>query len=248
MSREKPTPDSADREVSPGGSPIFRHEATGDWQPAGGEEHIEQISAHIEAHLGPVANVLHEIVSDIVHVDVHVVMPTGRQPCIRLVTSGMSDLPMTTPDNPDVPRFAELMITLPPDWQLSQASFEDEAWYWPVRLLKSLARLPHRYGTWLGRGHTIPNGDPAEPYARNVAFAGAIILPPLTAPDAFRTLQVGPDRRITFYSVLPLFPAEMDLKLRKGTDALLDLFDAKHVNDAVDPARRDVTRKRFGLW
>ena len=81
-----------------------------------------------------------------------------------------------------------------------------------------------------------------------MAFAGAIILPPLTAPDAFRTLEVGPDKRITFHSVLPLFPGEMDLKLKKGTDALLDLLDAQHVNDAVDPARKDVTRKRFGLW
>lgn len=235
-------------ESSPGGSPIYRHQPAREWQPAAGEEHIEQISAHIEAHLGPVANVLHEIVSDLVHVDVHVVMPTADHPCVRLVTSGMSDLPMTTPDNPDLPRFAELMITLPRDWRLSQEAFKDEAWYWPVRLLKTLARLPHRYGTWLGWGHTIPNGDPAEPYAPNVGFAGAIILPPLTAPDAFRTLEVGPGKHITFYSVLPLFPGEMDLKLKKGTDALLDLFDARHVDDAVDPRRKDVTRKRFGLW
>jgi hypothetical protein len=87
-----------------------------------------------------------------------------------------------------------------------------------------------------------------KPYADNVGFAGALILPPVAVPEAFRTLQIDADKRITFYAVLPLFPAEMDFKLNKGTDALLGRLDAKHINDAVDPARKDVTSERIGLW
>ena len=241
-------PDSAAKERSSGGSTVVRHGAEKNLQEGTAEEHGEQISAHVEAHLGRVAYVLHEIVSDLIHVDVHVVLPYGDQPFIRLVTSGMSDRPMTTPDDPAIPRFAELMITLPRDWRLSPEALEDEAWYWPVRLLKTLARLPHRYETWLGFGHTVPNGDPPTPYAGNVGFAGAIMLPSITAPAAFGTLAIAADKRIAFFSVLPLFPGEMALALDKGTDALLDLFDVRKVNDAIDPARKDVTRKRFGLW
>ena len=37
---------------------------------------------------------------------------------------------------------AELAIALPADWKLDQESMKDEKWYWPIRLLKSLARLP----------------------------------------------------------------------------------------------------------
>lgn len=37
---------------------------------------------------------------------------------------------------------AELLIALPPDWKLDHDSLQKEAWYWPVRLLKALARLP----------------------------------------------------------------------------------------------------------
>ena len=146
-----------------------------------------------------------------------------------------------------MPRYAELMITLPADWKVDQESFKDEAWYWPIRLLKTLARLPHKYDTWLGFGHTMPNGDPAEPYAPNTKLSGAIILPSITVPGAFHRLPIHIGKKITFYSVVPLFESEMNLKLRKGTDALLDLFDKKKVNDIVDIKRVDVTKRFFGI-
>jgi hypothetical protein len=241
-------PDSGVEERSPGGSQIFRHAHAKPWQAPAGEECIEHISAHIEAHLGPVETVFHEIMSDLVHIDVHFVKPTAEHPFVRLVTSGMSDLPMTTPANADVPRFVELMITLPPHWRMDTESFKDEAWYWPVRLLKMLARLPHQYETWLGWGHTVPHGDPATPFADNAGFTGAILLPSMTAPKAFGTLDIDEHKRIAFYAVWPLFPGEMDLKLKQGSDALIDRFEKHRVTDAVDPARKDASRKRFGLW
>ncbi len=79
--------------VSMGGSPIYHHGEATHWQAPQGEECIEQISSHIEAHLGKVETVFHEILSDIVHIDVHFVKPTSEFPFVRLVTSGMSDLP-----------------------------------------------------------------------------------------------------------------------------------------------------------
>lgn len=240
-------PESA-QPTSLSGSPIYQHGEPTAWEAPTGEEFIEEISAHIEAYLGPVETVFHEIVSDTVHIDVHVVKPTAECPFIRLVTSGMSDLPMTTPDRPDIPRYVELSVTLPPDWRLDQTSFEDEAWYWPIRLLKSLARLPHKHQTWLGWGHTVPNGDPPEPYAANTDLCGAILLPSITAPAAFRELHIPGVKNITFYAVVPLHEREMNLKLRSGTDALTELFGKKRVTDVVAIRRKDVTRKTFGLW
>ena len=105
------------------------------------------------------------------------------------------------------------MAALPGDWRLTADDFKDERWYWPVRQLKYLARLPHKHATWLGFGHTIPNGDSAEVYA-----------------------------------FVPLNREEMDLKLHKGSDVLLDKFDAHHINDVIDPKRRNVARKRFGIF
>lgn len=230
------------------GSPIYRHGEASAWESPKGEEFIEQISAHIENHLGPVETVFHEIISDTVHIDVHFVKPTKDFPFVRLVTSGMSDLPMTIPDNPDIPKYVELLITLPADWRLDQESFKDEAWYWPVRLLKSLARLPHKYKTWLGCGHTVPNGNPPQPYASNTSLCGAIVLPSVTVPDSFHELDIPGHKRIVFYAAVPLYEAEMNLKLRLGSDGLIKRFDKKGVTDIVEVARKDVSRKTLGLW
>lgn len=233
--------------VSLSGSPIFHHSQPLPWEAVKGEECLEVISEHIEANLGPIEAVLHEIASDTVHIDVHVVGATSDFPFCRLVTSGMSDLPMSVPAGAEVPAYIELHMTLPHDWRLNQSDFEDERWYWPIRLLKTLARLPHKHRTWLGWGHTIPNGDPAEPYSSQSALCGALIMPSVSVPDSFRQLTVREDKVITFLSVVPLHKGEMDLKLRAGTDALTDRFDRYKITDIIDPARRDVSKRRFWL-
>jgi hypothetical protein len=234
--------------VSLSGSPIYRHGEALPWAPPQGEEFIEEIGGHIERHLGPVASVYHEIVSDKVHIDVHVVQPTDEHPYVRLVTSGMSDLPMHTPEDDFISKYAELMVTLPPDWKLGNEDMKDEAWYWPVRMLKTLARLPHQYDTWLGFGHTVPNGDPPQPYAPNTRFCGAIVLPSVTAPSGFHRLAIGKVKTIDFFAVIPLYEAEMNLKLRSGVDELLKRFDKHGITDIVELGRRDTAAKRFGWW
>ena len=95
---------------SPGGT-IYRHaERTKPFEPTSGDgDHIETISNHIEEHVGPVSQVLHELVSDLVHVDIHQVSPTKSRPYHTLITSGMSDRPMTLPEGVDDEwQFAEL--------------------------------------------------------------------------------------------------------------------------------------------
>ena len=235
--------------VSMRGSPIFRHGPPAPWQAAHGETSLVQISAHIEAHLGKSAYVFHELVSDTVHLDVLIVEPRRRSPYVRLVTSGMSDLPMTIPDDAgDVPRFAELMVTLPETWALYRQSFKDENLYWPLRLLKELARLPHKHATWLGLGHTVPNGDPPEPYAASTKLCGAMILPSVTVPDEFHTLRIDETKEITFFSIVPLYADELAFNLREGANELLDKIDSAELSDVIDPLRRSVLDERFGIF
>lgn len=235
--------------VSLSGQPIYRYDdAPPGLEAVQGEICLEEISNHIETHLGPIESVFHEIVSDLVHIDVHWVPPHDGNPFHRLVTSGMSDLPMQVPAELDAPEHLELMVTLPPDWRIEQEAFQDEAWYWPVRLLKTLARFPHKYRTWLGWGHSMPNGDPSEPYAPNTNLCGALLLPAVSAPEEFATLNIDAEKEIHFLAVVPLYREEMELKLRKGSDALLEKFGAHDVSDVIDPSRRNVAKKRFGLF
>lgn len=244
-----PPPDEPPQ--SPDGTNIYRHEPRNrEFEPAvGNEAAIEAISDHIERHVGPVDMVFHEILSDLVHIDVHWVRPTEDRPVHSLITSGMSDRPMVVPDECLELQFAELMITLPEDWEISEEAFESEDWYWPIRLMKTLARLPHEYETWLGMGHTVPNGDPPEPYAENTGFCCALVMPTLNVPDEFGTLEREDQPAIHFYSIVPLYAEEMDFKLNKGLDDLLDRFDKAGVSDLIEIDRPNVCRRRrFGIF
>ncbi len=108
--------------VSTGGGQILRHEEAAGWQLPHGEPSTEKISNHIAAHMGEPEAVFHEIVSDTVHIDLYRVGPTAELPVFTLVTSGMSDLPMSVPPQVDAPDDIELMITLPSDWRLDGES------------------------------------------------------------------------------------------------------------------------------
>jgi len=221
--------------------PVYNHrDAPGPQKLVRGEPaRIEAITDHIEKHVGPVAQVFHEQLSPIVHVDVHHVAPSPRRPFHTLVTSGMSERPMTVPKGAELCRRAELFLLLRPEWQVSMEAFKDENNYWPMRLLKDLARLPHEHQTWLGPGHTVTNGMPPEPYAPSAAYCGALLTNPLSLGADFETLQTAGGERINFWQVLPLYAEEMDLKVKHGADALLDLLNRYRVPDIIAPHRRN---------
>ncbi len=236
-------------EQSESGSPIHRHEPREtQWVPPDMEDSsMEAISDHIERHIGPITMVWHEIVSDLVHIDVHQIAPTEDRPFWTLVTSGMSDLPMHAPDEMGDWRHAEVMICLPKEWKMSEADFKDEQHYWPVRWLKILARFPHEYKTWLSWGHTIPNGDPASSIHPTMPFDCVMLLRPKTVSTEFWTLPVREDKIIQFFAVFPLFPGETALKLKKGAERLDDLFEKNKISEIVNPRRKDISQNPWWM-
>jgi hypothetical protein len=243
---------STEDETSPGGSRMLRHEAPSEPRPFTHDTPVhDAVGAHVAQYLGEGEWVFHEIVSTDIHLDV-LVHPAGdERPWHTLVTCGMSALPMTVPEGleEEVPRFMELTIGLPAEWPLDTQAWEDERHYWPIRMLKLLARLPHEYTTWLGVGHTVPNGDPPEPYAPGTQLCGAVVLPALRAPDGFETLP-RPEGDIAFRGIVALHADEMALKLEQGIDALADRLDAAGVSELVDAERPSTVgsrrRRRFG--
>lgn len=234
-----------DDEVSPGGSEIKRYDVRKpDPAPAGGDpDLIDGLTAHVQGHLDPDCEVFHELISDVVHIDLLHASPTDALPFHTLLTCGLSERPMAAPPELPEARYAELMLRLPPDWSLEHEAFEDESSYWPLRLLKFLARFPHEYDTWIGYGHTIPHGDPPEPYAPDTDLCGTIVLPPLLGPTGFETADVA-GREVNLLGVVPIHAGEMDLKLEKETDALVDLLDKARLSELLDPGRKSVVRRR----
>lgn len=234
-----------DQETSESGAPIYRYKSREEgWiLPNMGDSNMADIERHIEQHIGKITMVFHEVISDIVHIDVHQIPPSEDRPYWTLVTSGMSDLPMKTPKERSEFAHAELMLCLPKDWKMEQGDWKDESHYWPVRWLKICARFPHEYKTWLCWGHTLPNGDPPEAYAPKTSFCCMMLGTPKTVSTEFWTLPIRADKTIRFFGLYPLYQGEIGLKLRKGAEHLEKLFERNKVTEIVDIGRSDLSKR-----
>ena len=238
---------SREKELTTGGSEVRRYDVpTGDPHVAEGSAEVHAaLRAHFDALLGPPAAVLEDTGGTHVRIDVHFVAPSATRPTWTLYTLGMSDRPMRSP-SPGAPALAELVVSLPAGWKVDKASLADEAWYWPVRALRLLASFPHVYDTCLGVGDTVGNGDPPVPFAAGCPFSALLVrVPAGISAEAARV--VTPAGEVRLYAMVPLTAAEIELKLEKGTDALLAALDAAGVGDVVDIGRPGAAapRKRW---
>ncbi|HWM32702.1 MAG TPA: suppressor of fused domain protein [Pseudolysinimonas sp.] len=189
----------------------------------------DRLMQHLQYHLGPAGARWQEPGSERLPVDVTVFPPTEARPFAVLVTSGMSARPMTVPFG--VARraereHAELCMLLPAAWPLASVPAHAgpaESAYWPIRLLRELARLPHETGSWLGAGHAIPHG---APYVQGLPFSAAVLVRP-TRLGATETVPGEPP--ISLLQVLPLTEAELALKTTEGVQGLLRTLDPRRI-------------------
>ena len=198
------------------------------------EDEMSAIEQHIQSTFGAFDQVLHELDSPDIHVDICVVPPSERRNYYTLVTMGMGAHRMNVPKELAEYKLerAELAIALPPDWKLDKDSMQEQRWYWPVGLLKVLARLPISNDTWLGFGHTM---DKQSPFAEDTKLTAAILTGPQGVEEGGEVCILPGGEEINFYQVLPLYQEEMEYKLKHDADALLERLAA--VSFVVCPDR-----------
>lgn len=206
------------------------------------EKEMETVETHISDYFGEFSMVMHEIFSPDVHVDICLIPPHPEEErnFYTLVTMGMGAYRMNVPEELAKQKLtrAELLIKLPPDWHMEQEAFQDERWYWPIRLLKTVARLPMQEDSWIGWGHTV-GMEEGETYAENTKLCGCMVVSAeMPEEDSFYCeLENGDD--VNFYQLLPLYEEEMEFKLVHGAQALLDRFP-EEMFAMVDIARPNV--------
>ncbi|GAP07443.1 MAG TPA: suppressor of fused domain protein [Anaerolinea thermolimosa] len=236
-------------ENAPASTPIYRYEPRS--KPAEmvvDYPDMEKIEKHVERYVGNVGMVYHEVISDLVHLDIFLVNPSPERNFFTLVTSGMSQRPMKAPPEAEKFQYAELMICLPPYWPLNDEALKDETFYWPLRQLKILARFPHEYDTWVWYGHTIANGEPPRPFAPDTKFSGIVLALPVLSPQEFWTLEINENKTVFFLSVIPLYKDEMEMKLKKGSEDLFKRFDRQGVSELLNLKRPSVYKKWWRLF
>ena len=205
----------------------------------------QEIIAHIEKHLGPITATFRREDSDS-PVDLLWLRPSANRPYHTLITLGLSDRPMDIPDdvaNKNAAERAELMIMLPPEWNISPDNLKSEQGYWPIAWLTMLADFARTPGNWLGTGYVFPNGEPMSAIA-DTPFSGVLILPPFVSHAHEACVFHSRDgTRLNLYALIPLYPGEIELKTAQGLDVLLERFDESGINsEVVNIHRKDSSR------
>ena len=200
------------------------------------DDEMSAIEQHIKNTFGEFENVFHELVSPDIHVDICLVPPSEERGYYTLVTMGMGAHRMNVPEELAEYKLerAELAIALPSDWKLDEESLKDERWYWPIGLLKVLARLPIASDTWLGWGHTM---DKESSFAENTDLCASILISPQGVEEGNETCTLPNGEVVNFYQVIPLYRDEMEYKLENDVDALFEKME--DVSFVVNPTRPD---------
>lgn len=185
------------------------------------EEEMDAIEEHITKNFGDYDSVYHEIISPDIHVDVCMIPPSKERNYHVLVTMGMGAHFMNVPEELAEYKLerAELAICLPADWNLQS---DEERWYWPIRMLKVLARLPISEDTWLGWGHTVDNG---APFDESTKLSGCMLINPVNFEESANICTMPDDSEVNFYQVIPLYDEEMAYKMEHNAEELLNLMD-----------------------
>lgn len=151
----------------------------------------------------------------------------GERDFYTLVTRGMSDVPMVVPEDVGQERRRAEII-----------AYVDQPGPSLIRLLRTIARLPHENEAWLGHGHTVPNGDPPASLFPGSALDTVLILDPIVAPERHtsQNVEVGGDP-LNLLWLFPLTADEARLKVESGLNELLAVFNQKQISFVLDPQR-----------
>lgn len=228
--------------ISEGGSYVYHYEEkeNKEWRaPQAYGNYTEEVEEHF-SKLFPQREsfVFHEIISELIHIDVNVMRPTEKSNFYVIYTTGMSDMPMTLPEGfekrEDL-KYAELFAFMPPTWkpgnnfQLSTEIPDSE--YWIIHMMKYLARFPHEYDTWLGDGHTIPNGPNYEPITDGTGMGGVVLK---QLGKSLEYVETKDGKRIKLLMVIPAYKEEIEYKLKYGMEQLDNIFAEKNLPLVID--------------
>ena len=190
------------------------------------EQDENEVIECIKEDFGEFQNVLHEVASADIHLDVALIPPQEDRDYYTLCTIGAGayrmDIEREIRTQYHLSDYTEYIMYLPSDWNLDNESLMDEANYWPFRLLKNTARLPLWTESWLTMGHTLGTEE-GELYSEEYPYNNSILIYPapfVATREAKCNLSSG--KTILFHHILPITQEELEFKNENGTAALLE--------------------------
>ncbi len=184
------------------------------------EAELAAVQAHIKRYFGDFQQSIKEYESPDICLEIAIIPPRPEHNYYTLATIGMGAHRMNVPeDEPELER-AELLINLPPDWLLTDEVVHDEEHFWPVRLLRQMARLPIVDDAWFDCGHIVRNDG--EPYAESTRLCSVLLLSPGVFGEPSYSCVLPGGEPVNFYQLIPLYQEELDFALENGLDRFLE--------------------------
>ena len=208
--------------------------------------YTQAVAAHVEKTIGPCGQVFRETDPSYVHVDIFLINPDRRRPWQTLVTCGMGARPMPAPPGREIDARLELALCLPPEWPLFASAggvLQAGPGIWIVHGLRATAKLPFMFNAFFAEGQAIPNGDPPEPIAGGTDLCCSLLIHPRRISNpSFQRLKLADGLYVRFLSVIMLNREEMDYKLRRGYEALMNKLDDNDLDEMLILGRPGVCR------
>ena len=192
-------------------------------------ERIEIIK-FIEENFGKVEEI-YEVGYGNFSLDVAQINPTKEKPYYTIITLGMGEHKMYNQNNENFSSFAELMISLPPDWSL-----DDKNYTWAIDELMHLAYIPFTFYFSYEWGHLENN---FEPFSSNTKLSAVTLLYPEMKKENSGLLKLE-NRNLQFYQIVPLYDEEYTFALKNGMKNLLLLDVEKKISFVIDMNREKV--------
>lgn len=204
------------------------------------EEQQKLIEKHISEHFGTISNFYQNMEDESTKLSINVIPASRKKPYVTLITSGMGAHVMKAKGKKggEFENRAELVMYMPPYWKPDDN--DDEAGFWPVRLLDLIANFASDEKTWLSWGHTIDYGKSFEEQS---GFRGIILVMAAAGKDSWHC-RLSDSEKVTFYQVVPLLESELRFAVKNGGAALAGRMD-KDVKNAADPDRNPYVPDNF---
>lgn len=202
------------------------------------ESELDEYEEYIGKTFGGYQEVFHEIVSPDIHLDVIIVPPSDDEDYYKLITMGAGAYSMNVPSELEQYELehAEYVIYLPKEWNIKSSAQED---YWPVGMLKKIARLPIACDTWLGFGHTVHGNAEQSPFAENTMLNSFLLLNAIGIDGEICNVRLKSGKLIRFYQLMALYQEELDYKLATSVEDLLDRFPDEEFPPVISPDRKN---------
>ena len=197
------------------------------------EEHYEKYLGEIDTSYEDI-DMQKEIYGDVrmksgIDLYIDIIMPDEERDYITLITFGMGEDAMA--ETADGPKFAELMMKLPSDWDVSREALSDMTKNWPFRMLIKTAHLAHSFeGKYVDEGTVIPSGNPNDAilyFDGNTELSSVMLcksedIPPLKADD---------EAEVDFFTLVPVTEREAELVHKMGSEAVKKMLPKGEIVD-----------------